>query len=53
MDSPTWGDKEGPLIYNQDYVWADTFTPISDSISNMRITMRLRKEKTRQSASSE
>ena len=32
MDSPTWSDKEGPLIYNQDYVWTDTFTPISDPI---------------------
>ena len=32
MDFPTWGDKEGPLIYNQVYVWTDTFTSISDSI---------------------
>ena len=32
MDSRTWGDKEGPLIYNQVYVWTDTFSFISDSI---------------------
>ena len=32
MDSRTWGDKEGPLIYNQVYVWTNTFTSISDSI---------------------
>ena len=31
-DSPTWGVKEGPLIYNQVYVWTNTFTSISDSI---------------------
>ena len=31
-DSPTWGDKEGPPIYNQVYVWTNTFTSISDSI---------------------
>ena len=32
MDFPTRGDKEGPLIYNQVYVWTDTFTSISDAI---------------------
>lgn len=25
MDSSAWGDKEGPLIYNQVYVWTDNF----------------------------